>query len=235
VKQCPVCSAVYPDETRFCPNDGQTLRASGPAADLVGQIVADRYHVIKKLGEGGMGHVYLAEHVRMGRRIAIKVMNPTMVHDPEAVARFNREATNASRITHPNVCTIHDFGEMPDGTVFLVMEFVEGEPLSDILERDGALPLPRALPLFLQVADALQAAHDLGIVHRDLKPDNVILERGSGRAMVMDFGIAQLGAQPGSDAGDYLEGGGRRCRPAGDEDGSRRRDAGIHEPRAARR
>ena len=194
MKICPVCSTEYADDVRFCPNDGQTLRSSGPAGDLVGQVIADRYHVVKKLGEGGMGQVYLAEHVKMGRRSAIKVMNPSMVHDPDAVARFNREAANASRITHPNVCAIYDFGETPDGLIYLAMEFVEGEPLTDVLARDRALPLARAASIFLQVADALQAAHDLSIVHRDLKPDNIMLTRardGSDIVKVVDFGIAK--------------------------------------------
>ncbi|HEY3279016.1 MAG TPA: serine/threonine-protein kinase [Gemmatimonadales bacterium] len=194
MKICPVCSTEYPDDVKFCPNDGQTLRASAPASDLVGQVVADRYHVIKKLGEGGMGQVYLAEHVKMGRRSAIKVMNPAMVHDPDAVARFNREAANASRITHPHVCAIYDFGETPDGIIYLAMEFIEGEPLTDLLEREGALGVPRAVQIFGQVADALQAAHDLGIVHRDLKPDNIMLARrkdGGDVVKVVDFGIAK--------------------------------------------
>jgi len=194
VKICPVCSTQYPDDIKFCSNDGQTLRAAAPTSDLVGQVVADRYHVIKKLGEGGMGQVYLAEHVKMGRRSAIKVMNPSMVHDPDAVARFNREASNASRITHPNVCAIYDFGETPEGLIYLAMEFIEGEPLTDLLERDGALKVPRAVAIFVQVADALQAAHDLGIVHRDLKPDNIMLTRsrdGADIVKVVDFGIAK--------------------------------------------
>jgi hypothetical protein len=193
VKICPVCSTEYPDDVKFCPNDGQTLRSAAPASDLVGQVVADRYHVIKKLGEGGMGQVYLAEHVKMGRRSAIKVMNPSMVHDPDAVARFNREASNASRITHPNVCAIYDFGETPEGLIYLAMEFIEGEPLTDLLEREGALPVPRAVGIFAQVADALQAAHDLGIVHRDLKPDNIMLaqKKGADQVKVVDFGIAK--------------------------------------------
>ena len=194
MKTCPVCSTSYADDVKFCPNDGQTLRAAAPAANLVGQVVADRYHVIQKLGEGGMGQVYLAEHVKMGRRSAIKVMNPAMVHDPDAVARFNREASNASRITHPNVCAIYDFGETLDGLIYLAMEFIEGEPLTDLLERDGALPLPRAVDIFLQAGEALQAAHDLGIVHRDLKPDNIMLTRrkgGGDTVKVVDFGIAK--------------------------------------------
>ncbi|HLZ46983.1 MAG TPA: serine/threonine-protein kinase [Gemmatimonadales bacterium] len=194
MKICPVCSTEYPDDVKFCPNDGQTLRSAAPANDLVGEVIADRYHVVKKLGEGGMGQVYLAEHVKMGRRSAIKVMNPSMVHDPDAVARFNREASNASRITHPNVCAIYDFGETPDGLIYLAMEFIEGEPLTDLLEREGALPVARAAAIFLQTADALQAAHDLAIVHRDLKPDNIMLarhKRGSDTVKVVDFGIAK--------------------------------------------
>jgi eukaryotic-like serine/threonine-protein kinase len=194
VKICPVCSRQYPDDIRFCQDDGTTLRAAAPATSLVGQVVADRYHVIKKLGEGGMGQVYLAEHVKMGRRSAIKVMSPSMVHDPDAVARFNREAANASRITHPNVCAVYDFGETPDGLIYLAMEFVEGEPLTAIIEREGALPIARATAIFKQTADALQAAHDLGIVHRDLKPDNIMVARtrdGADLVKVVDFGIAK--------------------------------------------
>ena len=205
MKICPVCSTEYSDDVKFCPNDGQTLRSAAPANDLVGQVIADRYHVVKKLGEGGMGQVYLAEHVKMGRRSAIKVMNPSMVHDPDAVARFNREASNASRITHPNVCAIYDFGETPDGLIYLAMEFIEGEPLTDLLQREGALPLPRATAIFLQTADALQAAHDLGIVHRDLKPDNIMLSRrkgGGDTVKVVDFGIAK--AVGGDEAGQKV-------------------------------
>ncbi len=205
MKICPVCSRQYPDDIRFCQDDGTTLRAAAPATSLVGQVVADRYHVIKKLGEGGMGQVYLAEHVKMGRRSAIKVMSPAMVHDPDAVARFNREAANASRITHPNVCAVYDFGETPDGLIYLAMEFVEGEPLTALIEREGALPLARATAIFKQTADALQAAHDLGIVHRDLKPDNIMVARnrdGADLVKVVDFGIAK--AVGGDEAGQKV-------------------------------
>lgn len=205
MKICPVCSREYPDDIRFCQDDGTTLRAAAPATSLVGQVVADRYHVIKKLGEGGMGQVYLAEHVKMGRRSAIKVMSPSMVHDPDAVARFNREAANASRITHPNVCAVYDFGETPDGLIYLAMEFVEGEPLTAIIEREGALPLARATAIFKQTADALQAAHDLGIVHRDLKPDNIMVAKnrdGGDLVKVVDFGIAK--AVGGDEAGQKV-------------------------------
>jgi serine/threonine-protein kinase len=193
VKRCPTCAAEYADDQKFCPRDGTALRSTAQES-LVDSIIADRYHIVKKLGEGGMGTVYLGEHVKMGRKSAIKVMSQTMARDPDAIARFNREAANAARINHPNVCQIYDFGETPDGVIYLAMEFIEGESLGDVLEREGRLPAPRAVSVLAQTADALQAAHDLGIVHRDLKPDNIMLTRGRGGAdlvKVVDFGIAK--------------------------------------------
>jgi len=193
VKTCPVCSSEWPDDTRFCPKDGSTLRAA-EGADLIGSVVADRYHIEKKLGEGGMGAVYLGEHVKMGRMSAIKVMTQSMASDPEAIARFNREAANAARINHPNVCAIYDFGETEDGIIYLAMEFIEGESLSEMLRSEGALELERAAEILRQTGEALQAAHDLGIVHRDLKPDNIMLARardGTDVVKVVDFGIAK--------------------------------------------
>jgi eukaryotic-like serine/threonine-protein kinase len=194
-KICPQCGETFGPELRFCPKDGSGLRAKAPseAGDLVGQVIAERYHILAKLGEGGMGRVYLAEHVRMGRRCAVKVMNPILLYDPDSVSRFNREAANASRITHPNVAAIYDFGESDD-VVYLAMEFVEGESLAALLEREHALPEPRAISIGLQVADALSAAHELGIVHRDLKPDNIMVTRsrdGRDVVKVVDFGIAK--------------------------------------------
>ena len=98
-----------------------------------GQVVAERYHILKKLGEGGMGAVYLGEHVKMGRKSAIKVMAAAMSQDPDAISRFNREASNASRISHPNVGQIYDFGETPEGLIYLAMEFIEGKSLKDVV------------------------------------------------------------------------------------------------------
>ncbi len=194
MKTCPVCAREFPDNVKFCPNDGQTLRAKGPLVDLVGQVVADRYHITKKLGEGGMGAVYLGEHVKMGRKSAIKVMTQSMANDPDAVSRFNREASNASRLSHPNICQIYDFGETSEGLMYLAMEFIEGCALTDLIEREGALPPARAANILRQAADALQVAHDQTIVHRDIKPDNIMIVQGrdgSDVVKVVDFGIAK--------------------------------------------
>ena len=197
LKICPVCSTEYPANERFCPRDGSALRSQAGPGDLVGSIIAERYHILKKLGEGGMGQVYLAEHVKMGRKSAVKVMNPGMVQNVDAVSRFNREAQNASRINHPNVAGIYDFGETPDGLVYLAMEFVEGQPLTEIIRQHGALPPMRASEITRQTAEGLSVAHDMGIVHRDLKPDNIMVAKGRNGAdlvKVVDFGIAKAAA-----------------------------------------
>ncbi len=193
-KICPTCGTEYPANERFCPRDGTALRSQSGSADLVGSIIAERYHVMKKLGEGGMGQVYLAEHVKMGRKSAVKVMNPGMVNDADAISRFNREAANASRINHPNVAGIYDFGETSDGLIYLAMEFIEGQSLTSMVETNGALHPDRAAEIVRQTAEGLQVAHDMGIVHRDLKPDNIMIAKGrsgSDLVKVVDFGIAK--------------------------------------------
>jgi hypothetical protein len=193
-KICPTCGTEFPADERFCPRDGSALRAQDGGTGLIGSIIADRYLVLEKLGEGGMGRVYLAEHVKMGRKSAVKVMNPGTVTDADAISRFNREAANASRISHQHVAQVYDFGETSDGLIYLAMEYVEGESLTDVLARDGALPPERAGEIVRQVGEALSVAHDMGIVHRDLKPDNVMLAKfrdGSDCVKVVDFGIAK--------------------------------------------
>ncbi len=192
-KTCPQCGSEYENDVMFCPRDGSTLRVP-VGGGLEGSIIADRYHILRKLGEGGMGQVYLAEHIKMGRKSAIKVMNPSMSQDPDAIGRFNREAANASRITNNNVAAIYDFGETPEGLIYLAMEYVEGEPLTKVMEKTGALPPDRAANITRQVAEALDAAHEIGIVHRDLKPDNIMIAKrtdGSDMVKVVDFGIAK--------------------------------------------
>src|SRR2546423_4737358 len=195
LKICPTCSVEYPPTERFCPKDGMALHSqNGVTTDLVGSIVAERYHVLKQLGAGGMGRVYLAEHVKMGRQSAIKVLHPAMARDAEAIGRFNREAANASRIDHPNVAAIYDFGETHDGLLYLAMQYVEGETLTQIMKANGALPPLRASDITRQAAEGLYAAHAMGIVHRDLKPDNIMVTTdgdGIDSVKVVDFGIAK--------------------------------------------
>jgi len=161
---------------------------------LEGHIVADRYRVEKLLGVGGMGCVYRAEHIHMRKTVALKTLHPEMTQLPEAVARFEREAIAASRIDHPNIAAATDFGRLADGSYFLVLQFVEGRSLSDVLAREGRLSIARSLRIARQVASALKAAHALGIVHRDLKPDNVMLVDGEQGELVkvLDFGIAKV-------------------------------------------
>jgi hypothetical protein len=193
-KICTHCGAVYGVDQRFCPTDGSPLRLESTDDPLIGRVIADRYQILGLLGEGGMGRVYAAEHVRMGRKSAVKVMSPGMAFSAEAISRFNREAANASRINHPNVAAIYDFGEADDGMLYLAMEFVDGETLTTIIQRDGHLSIARAAGITKQAADALHAAHHLGIVHRDLKPDNIMVARhldGTDWVKVVDFGIAK--------------------------------------------
>ena len=206
MKVCPVCGTEYGDDAAFCSRDRSPLMLadSGKASGLVGQLIGERYQVERRIGEGGMGQVYLARHVLMGRACALKVMTPALSRDPDAVSRFNREATNASRIAHPNVCAVYDFGLTGDGLVYLAMEYVEGQALSDVLERTSPMPVDRAAGLIAQCAAGLEAAHELGIVHRDLKPDNIMVTSARDRetAKLVDFGIAK--AIQGDDAGQRV-------------------------------
>jgi serine/threonine-protein kinase len=165
----------------------------------VGTIVADRYHIHALLGAGGMGTVYRAEHVRMRKTVAMKVLHREMTYLEEVVARFEREAVAAGRIDHPNVAGATDFGRLEDGSFYLVLEYVDGQSLSAAL-AGGPFDVDRALGIARQVADALGAAHAHDIVHRDLKPDNVMLvarEDGSDKVKVLDFGIAKMTAPSG--------------------------------------
>ena len=194
-KICPTCNVEYPETERFCPKDGAALQLQrGTSTDLIGSIVAERYHITQRLGAGGMGRVYLAQHVKMGRPCAIKVLHPAMAGDADAIGRFNREAANASRIDHPNVAAIYDFGETHDGLLYLAMQYIEGETLTQVMRRSGALTPLRASDITRQAAEGLHAAHAIGIVHRDLKPDNIMVSTdvdGLDSVKVVDFGIAK--------------------------------------------
>jgi len=168
--------------------DRPSLRPGGPES-LIGTTLSGRYLIERLIGEGGMGAVYQAEHTHMRKRLAVKVLHPEMSRQPEVVARFEREAMAAAHIDHPNVAAATDFGKLEDGSFFLVLEFVEGHSLRDVIAA-GRIELGRALHITHQIASALVRAHALGIVHRDLKPENILFT-AEGRPLIADLGLAK--------------------------------------------
>ena len=171
--------------------------------DFSGVVLDGRYRLVRLLGKGGMGRVYEAEHLGLGGKIAVKVLGTQFAKDPKFRERFRREARSTSRIRHPNIVQILDFGETPDGSVYFAMEFLEGRDLQSILAKGGGLPWTRVQHLLAQVADALSAAHLKGVVHRDIKPANLfVLESEAVRdfVKVLDFGIAKILASPNEES-----------------------------------
>ena len=164
------------------------------SSPIIGLIVDGRYKVAEMIGEGGMGKVYLAEHVDIGKRVALKVLHPSYSRMPDLVERFRREARAASKIGHPHIVDVTDSGTTADGSAYFVMEFLEGVELGGVIEREGALEVARAVRIAQQICRALAAAHASGIIHRDLKPENIFLTIRDGTAdfvKVLDFGIAK--------------------------------------------
>jgi len=173
---------------------------------LVGATLAGRYQIIRRIGEGGMGAVYEAKHAIIGKRVAVKVLLEKFLTKSDFVARLLQEARLASAIGHEHIVDVTDFGTTDDGRAFVVMEFLEGESLAQLVMREAPLPVERALRIARQVASALGAAHAKGIVHRDIKPENIYLvQRGDGDFIkVVDFGISKaVKSTQGDDAPDY--------------------------------
>lgn len=169
-----------------------------------GTVLADRYRIETPLGQGGMGRVYAAVHTTLGRRVAVKILLRKYADQPAMMERFRNEARSASRMAHANVVPVFDYGQTDAGEAFLVMDLLEGEPLSELVRR-GPLALDRLLAVLHQVALALRAAHAAGVVHRDLKPANVFLLKGAPgeplRVQVLDFGMAKLVERGGGSDG----------------------------------
>lgn len=197
MKICPECTRQFNDNATFCGEDGSRLqhitqdKLSDP---LIGTWLDAKFKIIDKLGQGGMGAVYKAEHVRMGRLCAIKVVSSDLAKNVEALERFEREAKLSSLLKDPHAIGVYDFGKTLDGMFYLVMEFVEGETLSSILKKEGHLPLPRVVEICRQAGAALADAHSQKIIHRDLKPDNVMICNKNNKdwVEVLDFGIAKF-------------------------------------------
>jgi len=219
MRVCPTCNVAYPDDVQFCAKDGAALE-DGPAGALAATALGPGdvrdtphspppdgvtepdlflgksiglYKILEPLGRGGMGVVYVAEHVHLGKKFALKVLSRAVSKSKSAVERLRQEAVAASRIDHDNIVDVVNFDETPDGDVYIVMELLRGKSLGDVI-KDGPMPLQRALGVAVQIARALQAAHDKGIIHRDVKPENVFLceREGAEVVKVLDFGISKV-------------------------------------------
>jgi serine/threonine protein kinase len=221
---CPKCRQTYHSGTNFCPADGTRLNSEVAVKEphsfektlnvadiqtarekhsLVGQVLDGQYEILSMVGKGGMSIVYKARHIMLRKIVAVKTLLPHLVLHPHSLQRFQQEAQAASNIVHTNVVTIHNFGVTPEGQPYLVMDYLEGISLHQLIEDTGHLPIERAVNIFIQVANALDRAHEKGVIHRDLKPSNIILiEQGEKHdiAQLVDFGIAKLLPREGSEA-----------------------------------
>jgi len=191
----PVSSAAPTLQAESHPRPPTPAPAHPPAGEvMIGQLLAGRYRIIEKIGAGAMGAVYKAEDATTRRLVAIKLLAPDRMNNPEYVARFQREARMATRIAHPNAVSTFDSGATQDGFIYIAMEYLEGEPLTKVIKGHAPLPLDRVLRITWQAAAALHAGHELNVVHRDIKPDNIVICRqpdGSEQIKVLDFGVAK--------------------------------------------
>ncbi len=206
MRECPRCERCLEDDAELCPDDSSKTKHTLPGTTLLN----GRYRLTRRLGRGAMGQVYLARDENLlTRRVAVKTIRPDVLtaedlQEGEAIARFEREARTAASIQHPNVIDVTDFGQSTEGVFFLVMEYVEGESLYQLLRREGTISVPRAYALLKQISAGVEAAHDEGILHRDLKPANIfIVQRkkkdgsaaGEDIVKVGDFGLAKIVSQ----------------------------------------
>src|SRR5438132_6592673 len=188
MRECTRCEKCFEDDGLGGPDDQAKTKTTLPGTTLLNA----RYRLTKRLGRGAMGQVYVARDQNLvTRQVAVKTVRPDVLSDEdlqegEAIARFEREARSAASIRHPNVVDVTDFGKSPDGVFFLVMEYVEGESLYQLLRREGTLGLQRTIGIMQQVVAGVEAAHDEGILHRDLKPANIFImqkkKKGGGDA-----------------------------------------------------
>jgi serine/threonine protein kinase/ketosteroid isomerase-like protein len=192
MKICRTCRRCYEDTDAVC-----AVAEHGPLSHARPgpRLIAEKYRLDRLLGRGGMGAVYAGTHVELERPVAVKMLLPDSVSDPQALERFRREARAAARLNHPNVANTYDYGALADGEAYLIMELLDGQTLREYLNADAQLPVKLAVEIACQVADGIGAAHHSEIIHRDLKPSNIILtrdHRGELQAKVVDFGIARL-------------------------------------------
>lgn len=180
-------------------SEGSCAPAGCPAVSRVGEVIGD-LEIESRIAEGAMGCVYRARRRANGERVAVKILHPDAAAEPVAVERFKREYETAFGFDHPHIVRVRGFGETPDGSYYMTMELLDGEPLSSILSREGKLAPERALRIVCQMASAIEHAHSYGVIHRDLKPANIFLERGPGgteRVKLLDFGSVKLQLETG--------------------------------------
>src|SRR5438046_2939456 len=194
MKYCSVCHEKYDDSLSFCPTDGEVLEED-PSA-LIGKQLDGQYQVEALLGKGGMGAVYRARHILLGDRVAIKLLPPEMRSNTEWLRRFQREGQAARRFRHPNAVTVYDLRTSADGTIYLVMEYVEGNTIDAEMRKRGKFSPADAVAMLDPIMSVLNAAHAMGVVHRDLKPENIMIGKpstgGPPVVKLLDLGIAKL-------------------------------------------
>lgn len=202
MKYCPSCKTKFEDTVGFCPTDGEVLEDD--PSSLVGTVLDGQYQVEALLGKGGMGAVYRARHILLGDRVAIKILPPEVRTNTEWLRRFQREGQAARRFRHPNAVTVYDLRTSADGTVYMVMEYVEGHTLGDEIKQRGRLTPAEVVELLDPIMSVLNTAHAMGVVHRDLKPDNIMIGKSNNGERViklLDLGIAKMREIAGGDGG----------------------------------
>ena len=195
MRHCTQCGAATPDDARFCPRCGAPVIALSAADPMIGKVISERYKLVEKIGQGGSGAIYRAEHATLHKRVAVKLLHAQLSTDDTALERFRREATTVGALENEHILQVLDYGRTDDGRLFFAMEFLEGETLTKVVEREKQLPIERTVDILSQMCEALIEAHGLGYVHRDLRPRNVFLVTKRGRAdfvKLLDFGLAKL-------------------------------------------
>src|SRR5437867_2236515 len=194
MKYCTICKTKYEDTISFCPKDGEVLEDD--PSSFVGTVLDGQYKIESLLGKGGMGAVYLARHILLGDRVAIKILPPEVRNNAEWLRRFRREGQAARRFRHPNAVTVYDLRTASDGMIYMVMEYVEGRTLDAELKVRGSFTPAEAFEILEPIMSVLNAAHAMGVVHRDLKPENIMIGKmttgGEPTVKLLDLGIAKL-------------------------------------------
>src|SRR5918998_6344829 len=203
MKYCTACKAKYDDSVSFCPVDGEVLEAD--PASIVNTVLDGQYQMEALLGKGGMGAVYRARHILLGDQVAIKVLPPEVRNNAEWLRRFRREGQAARRFRHANAVTVYDLRTAADGTIYMVMEYVEGHTLDVAIKTRGRFSAAEALEILTPVMSVLDTAHAMGVVHRDLKPENIMIGKapdGPPVIKLLDLGIAKMREIAGDNGGN---------------------------------